>query len=169
MDAAALIAGGLLLVFGRKLFWLFVGVVGFFAGMNLAGQLFPDQTTVLLAAGVALGIVAALLAVFVQRLAVLVAGFLAGGYLLVTLLGMFGGAGQDLSWLPFVIGGVLGAALLSVLFDWALVALSSLVGAVLIARYSGVDQPLSLILVAGLTILGIVVQAGVISGRGRNF
>lgn len=165
MTIAGLVAGGLLLAFGRKLFWLLLASVGFFAGYHLASQYFPNHATAAVIIGLALGLIAAFLAVFIQRLAVWVGGFLAGGYLVMTLLGLLSQNPPQFSWLPFLIGGVLGAVLLSLIFDWALVFLSSLVGAVMIVRYSPLQSPLSMIMVVGLFILGVVIQTGVLKKR----
>lgn len=162
MTIAGLISGGLLLAFGRRLFWLFVAAAGFFAGMRLAESLSPARPGVGVFVGLALGLVAALLAVFVQRLAIFVGGFLAGGYLLVTIAGLFAANPGRFSWLLFLIGGVLGAILLNVIFDWALIILSSLVGAVLVARYSGAQAPVSMLLVVALFIAGMVIQGGLL-------
>lgn len=160
----SLIAGALLLVFGRKLFWLFVGVVGFFAGMTLAERFVSDSGG-LLVAGLVLGLIGAALALFVQRAAIFFGGFLAGGLVLGNLVaGLLGGEAQ-ITWLPFVIGGILGAILMSVVFDWALLILSSLLGAVLVASFVrqtfGLEQPLGTLLIIGLFIGGVVLQGGV--------
>ena len=63
MDVIGVLAGIALLVLGRKLFWLFVGVVGFVAGAALATQLFeiqPDWLVIVFALGA--GLLGALLA-----------------------------------------------------------------------------------------------------------
>jgi hypothetical protein len=158
----SLMAGLLLLVFGRRLFWLFVAVVGFYGGMTLAARL-TDSASALLLVGVIVGLIGAALAVFLQRGAVLLGGFMAGGTLLTGLIGsLLGGPGQG-GWLPFLIGGILGAILMSVVFDWALMILSSLLGAVLVAAYVrqavGLAQPLGTLLIVGLFIIGFVLQS----------
>ena len=38
------ISGLALLTLGRRLFWLFVGLIGFAVGIALAGQVFPSQS-----------------------------------------------------------------------------------------------------------------------------
>ncbi len=161
MQVASLIIGGLLLAFGRRLFWLFVAAAGFMAGVTLAGSLFPDNNSAVLIAGLVLGALAAVLAMSVQRIAVLAAGFFAGGYLLSKLVALLLASPDASTWLVFLIGGILGAVLLTMLFNWALVVLSSLTGAVMIAQSVALSQGVSLLLIAGLTILGIIIQAGV--------
>ena len=65
-----LLAGGALLVLGRKLFWLFVAAVGFAAGWAVATDLLSVQPEWLaLVIAVAVGVVGVLVAQFVQRLA----------------------------------------------------------------------------------------------------
>ena len=88
MDIILVILGVVLLALGRKLFWLFVGGVGFVAGLTLTTQLLGEQPfwVILLVAALA-GLVGSVMAVFLQRLMIAVAGFLAAGYVLVSLLG----------------------------------------------------------------------------------
>jgi hypothetical protein len=58
-----------------------------------------------------------------------------------------------------VIGGIIGAILLLVLFDWALIVVSSLIGAHLIQSAIVLPASGSTIVFIGLVILGILVQA----------
>ena len=113
-----LLAGIVLLVAGRRLFWLFVGLVGFF---TVYRWLEPQWLLAVLA-----GLVGIVLAIFLQRVAIAMAGFFAGGWFAVQLLGlpMAHPRGPDL--LVFVIAGVIAAVLAVALFDLALVVLSSL-------------------------------------------
>ncbi len=74
--------GIVMLVAGRKLFWLFVGVVGFTVGIGMAERFFPGESeTTLLILALITGVLFAVLALFLKRIAVGVAGFVAGGYL----------------------------------------------------------------------------------------
>ena len=81
-----LVVGAAMLFIGRKLFWLLVGVIGSLVGLVVATELLQAQPDwiIYLAAFVG-GIIGALLALFVQKIAVAVAGFLMGGYGLVWL------------------------------------------------------------------------------------
>jgi hypothetical protein len=93
-----ILAGALLLVLGRKLFWLFVAVVGFATGLMLATRFFQTQPEWLqLLIGIGFGLVGALLAYFFQEIAIAVAGFLAGGYIALSLTVS---RGYYLSWAP---------------------------------------------------------------------
>jgi hypothetical protein len=133
MIVANLLVGVVLLVAGRRLFWLFVAAVGFVAGLQLATPITADEPSAaaLLIALVA-GAAGAALAVFLQPIAVAIAGFLAGAFVVG---GLTGGttwhAGGALS-LAVVAGGLIGAAVMLAVFDWALIVLSSLFGAQLV-------------------------------------
>jgi MFS family permease len=154
-----LILGFALIGFGRKLYWLLVGVIGFAAGYLLAGQFFSAASDWLfILIGIVIGLIGAALAVFIQSVAVAVAGFLGGGYIAIQLLDLLGIGGDAFSWIPFIIGGILGVILVSVLFDWALIVLSSLVGAFLVTQAIDPNLDTSSFLFFILLILGIVIQ-----------
>jgi len=160
MDVIRLILGIVMLTMGSSLFWMFLGVVGFICGFALAEQLFrnqPHSITIIIAfvAGVAGG----LLAVFLQRLAIVAGGFLAGGYLAIGLMEKFGVRTGTYYWLLVVLGGITGAVLMWVLFDWALIILSSGVGATLTLQTLPVSRQMTRLLFIVLIILGIAVQA----------
>ena len=162
----ALIAGLLLLVAGRRLFWLFVGLVGFFAGLRfapafLSGQ--PEWMQWLVAA--LFGVAGMFLAVVLQRFAVVLAGFLVGGFFAADLFGANLTQPGLAEVLVFVVGGIIAAALALWLFEGALIVLSSLVGAGLIVDALDVSSNLSNLALLGLTVLGIAIQAGITARR----
>lgn len=170
MDSLSLIitiaAGVAALLFGRRLFWLFVGLVGFLVSFNLATQFLGGQPQwIILLIALLVGIVGALLAVFLQYIAVAVAGFLAGGYAMFSLLQLLNlDVNQEwLSWFVFILGGVIGAILVLVLFDWALIILSSSVGAAALVQVTEIFVELTptvnLIVFVLLLIVGIAFQA----------
>ena len=71
--------GIVILFFGRKLFWLCVAAVGFAVGVEIAPQLFHEPSTVLaLVIAIVFGVLGALLALFLQKVAIAVLGFLTG-------------------------------------------------------------------------------------------
>jgi hypothetical protein len=155
-----ILAGIVLLVTGRRLFWLFVGLIGFISGINIAAGFFPGKPEwMILAIALMAGILGALLALFLQRLAIGLAGFLAGAYIVVRFLHVSGLGTSGIDWLPFLIGGILGLLLMIVLFDWALIILSSLAGAGLITETVRVGHSGAMLLFIGLFIAGVVVQS----------
>jgi hypothetical protein len=154
-----LIAGGALLLVGRTLFWLFVAGAGFAAGGQLASLLGVESQLIMLAIAVVAGLLGALLAIFLQQLAILVAGFFSGGYFLLTMLGIFGVSMGRYDWLPFVIGGIMGALLIALLFDWALIILSSLAGSSLVVQNIQLEPTMELLVLIGLFVVGMIIQA----------
>ena len=156
---AQILAGLALLFFGRKLFWLFVGVVGFLVGMEFGADFVKGQPQgVILAIAIGAGILAAILAIFVQRLVVAIAGGLAGGVIAMRIAVMLGANSESLQWIAFLVGALLAAILVSVLFDWALIGLSSLIGASLVSEALPFDHAAKLIGIAVLFVLGLLVQ-----------
>ncbi len=129
VDIVGALIGAVILFFGRKLFWLCVAAVGFAAGVEIAPHLVHEPSPLLaLAIALVLGLIGALLALFLQKVAIAVLGFLAGGKLAGAIAAAFFVHYAQHSTVIFVIGGLLGAILLLVLFDWALIVVSSLIG-----------------------------------------
>jgi hypothetical protein len=158
MTIVAIIVGLALLFFGRQLFWLFVGGAGFAAGMALATDLFQGQSDwLVLVVALIAGIIGALLSIFLQRLAIGLAGFFAGAYTLLTVASKLGY--QEWSWIAAVIGGAVGALLVLVLFDWALILLSALTGALLVVDNLRLENSLELLIFAVLLVVGVASQA----------
>lgn len=163
MGIVNVVLGFILLTMGRKLFWFFVGVVGFSLGFYLGPRLLPAQNDgAALLLGLVFGLLGALLAHLVQRLAVGLAGFVVGGYLLVTLSHWLG---QDLGYVSiilFLVGGAVGAALVAVIFNWALIILSAVTGAILVVEFVPIPPTARFLLFAGLLLVGILIQARLI-------
>ena len=152
--------GVVILLFGRKLFWLCVAAVGFAAGVELAPHLVHEPSPLLaLTVALVLGLIGALLALFLQKIAIAILGFLAGGKLAGAIAGAFFVHYAQYSTFVFLAGGVIGAILLLLLFDWALIVVSSLIGAHLIQSAIVLPSSGSTIVFVGLAILGIIVQA----------
>jgi hypothetical protein len=148
------------LIFGRKLFWLFVGATGFVIGIHAASLFFSGLADwLILVIAFITGLVGALLALLFQRLAIVAAGFGAGGYLVLHIMNLSGWQATPLVWLPFLMGGLVGALLLYFLFDWTLIFLSSFIGASLITQSLPVSPPVAGLLLFGLFIAGFMMQA----------
>ena len=152
--------GIVILLFGRKLFWLCVAAVGFVAGVELAPHLVNEPSALLqLTVAIVLGLIGALLALFLQKVAIAVFGFLAGGKLAGAIAAAFFVHYVQYSTVIFVVGGVIGAILLLTLFDWALIVVSSLIGAHLIQSAIVLPPSGSTIVFLGLAVIGVLVQA----------
>ncbi len=150
-----------LLTLGRKLFWLFVAAIGFEAGMLFASRVFQRQPEWLVfVIAIVAGIFGALLAIFLQNVVIGAAGFIAGGLVAVGIIDMLN---LDVSFLPliaFIAGGIIGAALVALLFDWALIGLSSLAGAITLTSVFLPRSELALLAMVVLFCIGLAIQAG---------
>lgn len=135
-----IVVGAVLLLQGRHLFWLLAGSAGFVVGLFLANRLLPDRSgaTVLLV-GLFFGVAGAVLVIVAQKAVIALMGFLAGGIGLLALVQALGfEPATFLQALIFVLGGAVGAYLLSAVFELGLIVLSSLIGAnLLIGGLSG--------------------------------
>lgn len=167
--ALNVVVGAALLTLGRKLFWLFIGGIGFIAGISLAARYMSDQSQgLVLLVGILGGLLGAGLALMLQKLAVAVAGFVAGGYVLMEGLQLLGFTSIRIDWLLFLVGGVIGSILIAKLFEWGLILLSSLSGAVMIAQALPVEGQAQALISIGAFLLGVVFQGGLLRDRGRK-
>jgi hypothetical protein len=152
------IVGTIVLFFGRKLFWLFVGLVGFLAGSRIGAVVlagYPPWTVLL--ASIVLGCIGGLIAVFFERVAFAVAGFFCGVFLAAGLAmetGLFQG-----SIVPLLVGGGVGALLAALIMDWAIAGLSALTGAGALVAALPMSPALKGILWLGLSLMGFLFQA----------
>jgi len=157
MGFSNIVLGLVLLVLGRKLFWLFVSIAGFLFGMGFAGLVFPDQpqwVQVLFALGA--GFLGALLAVLAQRVAFAFAGFYGFFYFALIVAESFGWGTNNIVICTFV--GVIGAVVATLIMDWVIIVLSCLVGAGAVVGASGLGQGMRIIVFLLLVITGAFVQ-----------
>jgi hypothetical protein len=161
----SVVVGILLLTLGRKLFWLFVAAVGFLVGVQVAAPLVPHDSGWLLIAGIVLGLLGAILALAVQKVAISVAGFLAGGYYVMTAAHAWKMVPPQYEWVAFLAGGIVGAILMMLVFNWALIIFSSIAGAHLILRVTPVDQAMASAILAALVVVGCIVQSKAFARR----
>ena len=159
----SVIVGVAILFFGRKLFWLFVAALGFAVGLEIAAYFMkePPQWMMLLV-GLGCGVIGALLAILLQKLAIAIAGFIAGGRIAWALAAAFFVEHAHYRGLTFVIGGILGALLLLALFDWVLILLSSIEGAHLIGNGITLPEKGAMILFIALAVIGVIVQGSML-------
>jgi hypothetical protein len=156
-----IIIGLILLMFGRKLFWLLVAVSGFMVGVQFASVVFPNfQQWIQLTIAIGIGIGSALLAILIQRVAFVLAGFLAGLYMALMAAQSFGC--NDIYAVLAVFGGAAGAIAGYMFIDWAIIVLSAMIGSGVIvnALLGMLRLPWSVSIVSFmvLTIIGAVVQ-----------
>ncbi len=158
-----------LLLAGRRIFWLVLGVLGFLFGFDLADRVLgldPHGLGLLVAAFA--GIVGVFVALFLQKVAIGVTGFVVGGYLVLTLLHADPANLTTRDLLGFLIGGIVCAVAALWLFEIALIFLSSLAGAALVEQSAGLEPSVALPAFVVLVILGVAVQAGIGPRRRRR-
>jgi hypothetical protein len=162
MNLMYLAAGVLLLILGRKLFWLFVAIIGFLLSARFAPQLLPGQTeSVILTVSLIAGLLGALLAILLQKFAVGLAGLVAGGYITYYLLQLSVLNVGQYQWLVILAGALVGAVLAGSMFDWALILITSACGAVLISEGIGLGTSVNYLILIVVFIVGILVQGSI--------
>lgn len=179
------LAGGALLLYGRRLVWLLLGGVGFLAGLWIATRFaVPAAGWSPWVAGLVGGFAGVLLAFFLQGVVLTVVGGLLGAFVTVVLLSGLSEVPWTLVWVLVVIGSILGAVLLRRAYAGALIVITSFVGARLLVealiavlvlspelgQVSWLWQvaspgPWRLGLIGVLTLMGVIVQTKRKSGR----
>ena len=167
LNLLSIIIGGALLVAGRKIFWLFVGAIGFVIGIEIATRFFHGSELTMILAGLVLGLIFAGLAVFVESIAIGIAGFLGGGYVLLSLATMLGFDKGLISGIAFIVGGILGVILVVLLFDWALISISSLAGASIVVRALPLAAATAGLVYLGLLLAGVLMQGSALRNEQR--
>lgn len=167
LDLFSGILGATLLVAGRKLFWLFIGTLGFITGIQVTAAIWQGPDWLLLVIGLVVGVIFAALATFVQALAIGAAGFLSGGYAALMLSSMLGMEVGAQSWIVYIIGGLIGIALVGFLFDWAIITLSSFAGASLVTQAVAPQSGNAPLIFLFLVIIGVVVQGSSLRSEKR--
>jgi hypothetical protein len=161
MSIVNILGGAILLTLGRKVFWLFVAGVGFYAGLEVATRYLnvqPEWLAVLIAVGI--GLLGALLAYFFQKLVIGAAGFLAGALIVSRLTAVLGNQVKGWEWLIILVGGIIGIILISAIFEWALIILSSLAGSILIVQGIKLAALVGILVGVILFVIGLVFQIG---------
>jgi hypothetical protein len=152
--------GAALLAFGQKGLPFFLTALGALAGIALAHMYFPHASNSLMIAAIVVGaILGAVVAFFIQKIAVVFAGILGGGYAGYALAEHMGWMQNGFPWIPVVICAILGIVFAHFILKWALIVLSSFVGAYLIVGLFQLSSAPATALVIVLTATGIWFQA----------
>lgn len=157
---ALLVLGGLLLLFfGRRMFWLALGSLGFLVGWQLAAAFAVDLESVVFwivsAAGGLLGVLFAILA---QKLATGVSGFALGLLVMAKVLPLLPVEGQAWGALVLLLGGIAGSLLALGLFGVVVCVITAGIGAAMLVAAMPLESQPGLLLFAGLWLLGFVLQ-----------
>lgn len=151
------VLGGILLFLGLELNFLLAGGMAALIGLRLT-PLLPDQwpawSTYAFIAG--LGIIAAAATIVKERFGYFLSGFLVGGYFLVE---YYAPGVLTLPLRLFIIGGVIGSLVMGIFAEWALMIVSSLIGAYFVIDVLTLSPTAETLVGAGLFIVGVVTQA----------
>lgn len=154
-----IIAGVVLLLFGRKLFWLFLGIAGFLIGMKIAPMFFGDEPRWLqFSIAVGTGCLGAIVAILAQRLAFALGGFFAGMYLALGTGHFFALVEANTTLFLALGGGIIGAIIAALIMDTAITILVCLVGAGAIVGEFHFSQALQILIFLLLAGAGFVFQ-----------
>ena len=163
LEIVNLVLGIVLLTTGKKLYWLFVAIIGFLVGYAVTTQYLHVQlnpTWLIYIIAIGAGVIGAILATFLQHLAIALVGFIVGGYGAVVLIGLLGITNQVGNLMAFVVGGIIGLLLVASVFNWALYLLSSWAGATLVTQAIGLQGVIGTIIFFALFVLGMIIQVG---------
>lgn len=166
-----LVLGIILLTTGKKLYWLFVGIIGFLIGYAVSTQYLHLQLNppwLIYIIAVAGGLIGAVLGIFVQHLAIALAGFIVGGYGAILLIELLGISKQVTNFMAFIVGGIIGLLVVASVFNWALYIISSWAGATLVVQAIGLQAVLGTIVFFTLFVLGMIIQVGLFHERAQK-
>lgn len=152
------VAGLLLLLLGRQLYTVLIGLVGFFVVYGIPQDLLPLASEMRLLMAVGVGVLAALLAFIVRKVAVALAGSLLGAGAALWAISFYGAQWDILWWIVIAAAALLGAWVLRVVFETALIVVSSFIGALLIVAAVGLEGLPAHAGVALLIVIGVAFQ-----------
>lgn len=150
------VIGGILLFLGRELNFLFAGGMAALIGFRLTPVLpaqwpgWYDYVFIAVLAVIAAGIVIAN-----ERVGYFVSGFLAGGYFLIE---YYAPGVLTVPLLPFLVGGAIGALIIGVFTEWALMVVSCLFGAYYVTTLFTLSSTAEILVASGLFIVGAITQ-----------
>jgi hypothetical protein len=149
-------AGVVILILGRELSFLFSAAMAAFLGYRLTPLLpstwpsWSENAFVL-----SLAVVAAILTSLDKRAGYYVSGFLIGGYVFSEL---YAPNSLSIPLLPFIIGSVLGAVLIGIFTEWAMILVSTLIGTYILYGILPLVGTARTLASAGIFIVGALAQ-----------
>jgi hypothetical protein len=156
MQIAKVIIGAIVLFLGRELHFLFAAAMAILIGFRLT-PILPSQWPAwsdYVFIGL-LAVLAALAPIIHERFGYVVSGFLAGGYLLVE---YYAPGVLTLPLLTFLVGGIVGALILGIFTEWALMIVSSIMGAYYVGSYFALPWITQILVTSGLFVIGVLTQ-----------
>jgi hypothetical protein len=157
--------GGLMLFLGRDMDWLFSLGLGLLVGLKLTTLLQADTPAWMIYLVVAaVGAVSVLPYLVYPEASFILTGFLFGGFVLSEygsdLIRTFFGTGLTGSdWVIFIVGAILGAAILGLTKEWGVMFATAMAGAFLVADiFSNLSSVAKYLVAGGLFITGSIIQ-----------
>lgn len=150
------ILGAILLFLGRELNFVFAGGIAVLFAYRLAPRLpasWPAWSDIAFIVG--LGLLAAAIPIVNKKFGYYLSGFLGGGYFLVE---YFAPGSATLPLIPFFVGSVLGALVMGFFGEWAMMIISSIVGAFFIVDLFTLRPDVEMMISGGLFLIGALVQ-----------
>jgi hypothetical protein len=160
------VIGGILLFLGRELNFIFAGAMAGLIGFRLTPLLPPQWPAWSDAAFmIGLGVIAAAIVLINERFGYFLSGFLAGGFLLVE---YYAPGSLTVPLLPFIVGGVIGALILGLLTEWALILVSAAIGAAYLLDLFVMNPTAEILVGAGLFIVGALTQVIIMQSQKQS-
>ena len=150
------IMGGVMLILGRELNFLFAGSMTALLAVRFIPYLpsnWPWWSGIAFVAG--MGILVAAVAILNERVGYVISGFVAGGYILSE---YYSPETPGVPILPFIVGSGFGAIIMGLLTEWAMIVVSSIIGAVYVTSTFTLGQTERTLVTAGLVVVGLLVQ-----------
>lgn len=150
------VIGAIILFFGRELNFLFAGGMAALVGFRLAPKLpdsLPPWADYALIVG--LGLIAAILVLTNERAGYFISGFFAGGY---AMMEYFEPGVLTFPVIPFIFGAIVGSLIIGIFTEWALIAISSLIGAIYTTTLFDLSQTAQTLVAGGLFVIGSLTQ-----------
>jgi hypothetical protein len=150
------IIGAIILFLGRELNFLFAGGMAILIAFKLVPKLppaWPGWADYAFIAGLA--VLAAALVLINERTGYFISGFLAGGFVLSE---YYAPGSLEIPFLPFLVGAVIGSLILGIFTEWAMIAVSSVIGAIYLTGMFRLGETARTLLTAGLVIIGALTQ-----------
>ncbi len=111
---------------------------------------------------ITLGVIAAIIVLINERVGYFLSGFLAGGFLLIE---YYAPNQFTVPLLPFIVGGGIGAFILGLLTEWALILVSSGIGAAYVLNLFRLNPTAEILIGAGLFVIGAVTQVVIMQAQ----
>ena len=120
------------LVAGKKLWWVVIGILGFYLGVQGAEALGTASQNMIFIVGTIAGAIAALLARSFANIVGIIAGFVIGGYIAASYAAQLGIASPGQELVFFILLGIIFAQFMHAGTDFAIIIVTSILGAAMV-------------------------------------